>query len=532
MNRILLFICIIQVIFANYGFSKNDDTAEEKYLEGKTCCIKQKWNKAIIEFEELISMYPESRYVDDAYFWIGYCYEKIPERQTEAFMQFDKVVNRFPDSPWADDAVIHQIAIAEEMVSAGMEQYKPFLNEALNSQNTDIQNRAALALGRLNDKSALPVLENLTNDEELGFIAKDVIAHLGRADSSQEKSVKSGLLKKTLNILYKTEKADQVIEDDTSDFFSFLNTLRYEQYKSMLRKDNDWSKAEIHNFALWHILDTDKFQEYFVLSNEYDKKEWLRKFWKKKDPTPTTEKNEIKGEFERRFLYARAHFSAFWNYSHMKYLPDQHLRYGWEHAPWDARGELYIKYGEPDIRSIEGWHTEEWIYYSFGVDFLVKQYMTNIYGNAISGGDLSHHRYGDRFFGRRSSSWMPYLESNFIYNNELKFKYNYNAEPIEDLEMDFISHNKGLTIFYSVPVDEFIAIDKNIRYVEEIVVFNNDYREVSRKLNNRVITDLEKDINQKIEIELPIGEYSFAIKIKDNNSNKLGIYKSVVNRIK
>ncbi len=153
--------------------------------------------------------------------------------------------------------------------------------------------------------------------------------------------------------------------------------------------------------------------------------------------------------------------------------------------------------------------------------------MTNIYGNAISGGDLSRQRYGDGFFSRRDNSWIPYLETNYIYNNEIKFEHYYDAEPIDDLEMDLSTNNIGVTIIYSVAADEF-TINQNsiVNYVEDIVIFNSDYREVYRKSFDRKITDVENDINQKIEIELPVGDYNLAVKIKDRNSKKLGIYKS------
>ena len=241
-----------------------------------------------------------------------------------------------------------------------------------------------------------------------------------------------------------------------------------------------------------------------------------------------TKINEKKLEFERRVIHARSHFSAFWNFSHMKYLPDQHLRLGWDHAPWDARGELYIKYGEPDIRSVEGWHTEEWIYYKYGVDFLVKQYITNIYGNAITGGELSHSRYGNDIFRRRDDSWIPYLQSEFIYKNEMKYDYNYNAEPIEDLQMEILTSESGITINYSLPSAE-LTWNKNISYLENMVIYNSDQREILRKSFDRIINEKIDEIKQIIEIELPAGEYNIAIKLKDNNSKKLGIYKSLVN---
>jgi len=525
MYKTITIIFLVSVLLSVSAFSQDDSSAEEKYIKAKTFCVKQKWNDAIIQFEDIIEKHSESPYVDDAFFWVGYCLEKIPDMQTQAFMQFDYVVNKFPNSPWNDDAIIHQITLAEELYLAGKTQYHSFLKEFLKSENKDIRNRAALSLGRLNDKSALPILNDLASDEELGIMAKNVISYLGSSDTLQQKNDDISRSQKTLNLLFKSEQTKQKPKSKGKGLFSWLNSLRYEQYKSMLREDNNWSKEELNTFALWHILGDDTFQEFYVLTNEYDKKEWLRKYWKTNDPTPTTEINEKKVEFERRIIYARSYFSAFWNYSHMKYLPDQHLRLGWNHAPWDARGELYIKYGEPDIRSVEGWHTEEWIYYNYKVDFLVKQYMTNIYGNAISGGELSMQRYGNDFFRGRDNSWIPYLQTNFIYKNEMKFVYNYDAEPIEDFKMDITSTESGFTITYTVPSDEFIN-NQSIRYSEQIVVNNSDQREVTRKSFDRKITELNDEINQIIEIELPAGDYDLAIKIKDENSKKLGIYKS------
>ncbi|RMD94438.1 MAG: GWxTD domain-containing protein, partial [Calditrichaeota bacterium] len=40
------------------------------------------------------------------------------------------------------------------------------------------------------------------------------------------------------------------------------------------------------------------------------KREWVKIYWKRHDPTPTTEKNERLEEFWRRLQYARKWFSA------------------------------------------------------------------------------------------------------------------------------------------------------------------------------------------------------------------------------
>jgi len=528
MFKTISIIFVFSILLNISVFSQDNRSAEKMYINAKSLCVKQKWNDAILLFKDLIDKHSSSHYVDDAFFWVGYCLEKIPDMQTQAFMQFDYVVNKFPNSAWNDDAIIHQIILAEELYLSGKAQYHSFLKETLKSTNNDIRNRAAISLGRLNDRSALPILNKLAEDEELGIIAKNIIAYLSFGDTLQANDEELSQAQKTLNLLFKSEQIPPKTKVEENGLFSWLNTLRYEQYKSMLKKDDDWSKDELNTFALWHILDSEKFQEFYVLTNEYDKKEWLRKYWILNDPTPTTKINEKKMEFEQRVIHARSHFSAFWNFSHMKYLPDQHLRLGWDHAPWDARGELYIKYGEPDIRSVEGWHTEEWIYYKYRVDFLVKQFITNIYGNAITGGELSFKRYGNNFFRGRDDSLIPYIQANFIYKNEMKYDYNYNAEPIKNLQMEILTSDSGITITYALPSSEF-AKNKNISYSEQIVIYNSDQREVFREVFERKITERNDEIKQIIDIDLAAGEYNIAIKLKDDNSKKLGIYKSTMN---
>ena len=60
--------------------------------------------------------------------------------------------------------------------------------------------------------------------------------------------------------------------------------------------------------------------------------DFVRMFWQRRDPTPATPGNERLVEHYRRVLYAMQHFSA-------------------GQKPWDKRGEIYIRYGEPAHRS-------------------------------------------------------------------------------------------------------------------------------------------------------------------------------------
>ncbi|MBI4552620.1 MAG: SUMF1/EgtB/PvdO family nonheme iron enzyme [Candidatus Latescibacteria bacterium] len=61
------------------------------------------------------------------------------------------------------------------------------------------------------------------------------------------------------------------------------------------------------------------------------KAEYRRQFWKQRDSDPTTLVNERLIEHYRRVTFARFHF-------------------GERKSPWDRRGEIYVRYGDPDDR--------------------------------------------------------------------------------------------------------------------------------------------------------------------------------------
>lgn len=531
--------------------------ADEKdlFLDAKKLCIEQQWPQAIDMFEELLEKYPASRYTDDAKFWIAFCLEKMPDKQQEAFFAFSDLIARFSDSPWQDDALSHQINLATQFVKNGQEQYREFLVNQLNSDNEEIRYRAALALGKLGDERAVPTLKQITGHIDYGPMAANLMAIL------QSKPVVSGAdtVRRDIEMLYdrSTDMRSAIRKEGTAperDDFLWFGSQRYDQYRSMLRKDNQWSEQELNRFALWHILDSDQFDEFNNLTDDYDRKEWLRKFWKAQDPTPTTEPNEKLIEFERRVKHARGNYAKPWDNRHFRYLPDQYIRTGWYCAPWDARGELYIKFGEPDVRSVHAWHTEEWIYYNYGVDFLVKQYMTNIYGNAINAGSLTRGLHSNSNFPfdynynyiypmldndtREYLDWNTYntyLDANFVYHNQMRYEHQYDAEPISGFEMEVLSTESILTISYRLPAEEFELKSADntysLAYYERYSVLDEDMRQVAfeeqvREVNN--LEDEESPVEREINCNLPPGLYHIAVYIKDQNSKKLGIFKQTI----
>lgn len=80
------------------------------------------------------------------------------------------------------------------------------------------------------------------------------------------------------------------------------------------------------------LIGTPKECAAYEAMDRFDRMSFNRRFWQERDPTPATRANERKVEHYRRVIYAREHFSE-----------------GKE--PWDRRGEVYIRYGEPAHRS-------------------------------------------------------------------------------------------------------------------------------------------------------------------------------------
>lgn len=87
--------------------------------------------------------------------------------------------------------------------------------------------------------------------------------------------------------------------------------------------------------GLQYLLDDDLQDQFLGLSTDSLRTEWLRRFWRLRDPTPTTPENERCIEHERRVAHARSRF--YWP------LPPY----------WDDRGRVYIQFGEPTSVSEE-----------------------------------------------------------------------------------------------------------------------------------------------------------------------------------
>ncbi len=107
---------------------------------------------------------------------------------------------------------------------------------------------------------------------------------------------------------------------------------------------------------LQYILDRDKLEEIRKAPPER-KTEMFRDFWKKKDPTPTTEKNELMDEYYGRIQYANQNFG--------------HYIDGWK----TDMGMVYVIFGSPSNIErhpfeLDSKPYEIWTYYDLGREFI------------------------------------------------------------------------------------------------------------------------------------------------------------------
>ena len=106
--------------------------------------------------------------------------------------------------------------------------------------------------------------------------------------------------------------------------------LALNYFERYLQRVDKTERAHYTDISL--VASEKEWHAYQSLSEEPEKLDYLQKFWRRRDSDLLTQINERIVEHYRRVWYARTFFSK-------------------KISPWDQRGEVYIRYGEPDYRS-------------------------------------------------------------------------------------------------------------------------------------------------------------------------------------
>jgi len=293
-----------------------------------------------------------------------------------------------------------------------------------------------------------------------------------------------------------------------------------------------------------------------------DKGELIRRFWARQDPTPLTQENERLVEHYRRVAYAREH-------------------YGREGAPWDARGEVYVRFGTPDHISrsddIQA-ETERWLqdarqefvnrnhvdlavrpgYPSFPVRRDARwEYW--VYSQLGGGTEFTFvSRYGDRRYvyapvpdglPPRATVELAAIHGGTLVEDIAADRPSAYEADFADLPIDFYYYPASfrgsdgrtrLEVYYGLPASEVVRMslgDKTDLLVLErgVAIHDSLWYEVHRE-SERIAFQAPTDqqiaegafIPGVLPVELSPGTYRMALQVRDVLSGKSQIYRQDV----
>ncbi len=157
----------------------------QAYKDAYGLILDQKWKEARRAFEDFLKNYSNSRYVDDARFWICYAGEQAglpPEEVFEAYHQF---IQEFTNSNWLDDARANLIRIGRELAAKSRKakaQYGPIIESLEEDYDIEVAIATIDRLRNVSSDNALNAIFRLYDRAESDDLRKRIIYALGRFD--------------------------------------------------------------------------------------------------------------------------------------------------------------------------------------------------------------------------------------------------------------------------------------------------------------------------------------------------------------
>lgn len=273
------------------------------------------------------------------------------------------------------------------------------------------------------------------------------------------------------------------------------------------------------------IMTKEEIDIYKVLPDEKSKREFIEEFWRVRDPSPETEENEAKIEFEERIKYANRWF---WPFSQARRPDDEPDN----DAGWNTdRGRMYIILGPPDYVSIGGIPymfeeiqdrmrfyrgiEEEWWYY---------RYQLSLYFRMSSSGILRLVSYSTGFASALEDAKLNLMTQGFVEDGRRRFRF----------EAEFTDNE----ILIMIPVKRvnFKEEDENLnaKFRIKINVYHN-HKKVDEIEDTKNFKESEDDLIQtkKIILKYPFepslkGRYYFDIVVEDLMAVSFSVYRNYV----
>ncbi len=259
------------------------------------------------------------------------------------------------------------------------------------------------------------------------------------------------------------------------------------------------------------IMSSEEIEIYKHLPDNKAKEEFIEEFWKKRDPNPETDENEVKQEFEERIAYANRYFNE-----------RKAQRRGWD----TERGRILLQLGFPDERqwgeipdinrsmgptygrlmSTKRIPLERWIYYRY-------QLFLEFIGDAAG-------------FGTFKLRWIPSNLRTALDLARARLDLGSKKETRNYFKFDADFQNDQLVI--TIPVKRISFEEKddrmNAEFRVEIEVYH-DFQKIKNIIEDKTVSKNKEELLESKHIEFAIpyspdqkGEYFFDILLTDKLS--------------
>jgi GWxTD domain-containing protein len=277
--------------------------------------------------------------------------------------------------------------------------------------------------------------------------------------------------------------------------------------------------------SLSYIATPDELEASQVAAGEV----FLRRFWKERDPTPTTPVNERWLEHCRRVAYANVHFAA----------PKLDLP-GWQ----TKRGEFYIRYGEPRVKWRElgeigtgvGLIPPRWVW-AYGQE---GKEVSLVFADTFLNGEYNFP-FPDKSWGSADFRNSPATVAlRMVEADPEDYQHDYGAEPLDyayrTVEFRGPGNMTELDVVYGVP-NPNLSFTRSGQMAEAVidrraVLFDRDWNEVARREDRQSFrvpptqtVNPNRMVVEKAAFQVPPGEYWLALNVRDRESERLGIVK-------
>jgi outer membrane protein assembly factor BamD len=183
----------------------NDLADDAQYLLGETFYTQEKYESAIVEYEMVISRYPNSEFVDNAYLMMGFSYLELSpsfyldqDMTKKAIVYFDEVINEYPMSECVNDAKEGKLRAREKLAKKVFKAGKFYYD-------------------REKFKSAIIYFEEVISEYKDTMFYEDSLFYYGRALKKNGDDKKAIEIFRTLEEQFPESKYSEDIKEELED---------------------------------------------------------------------------------------------------------------------------------------------------------------------------------------------------------------------------------------------------------------------------------------------------------------------------